>query len=99
MHPLSFENWRGKSTEAPWSFLSCHDTAANDLLQFHYIEIASNTSGDKYVLMIGDDHFDYEWLFAFPGHGQKCGQGDYLLGCRFWGPKWSHVRWPDPFQK
>lgn len=42
-----------------------HGTSANDLLQFDYIEVAPSTTGDKYVLMLRDDHSDYKWFFAF----------------------------------
>ena len=43
-----------------------HGTAPNDLVQFDYIEIAPASNGDKYILMLRDDHSDYKWLFAYP---------------------------------
>lgn len=45
---------------------SVHGTSANDLLQFDYIEIAPSSTGEKYVLMLRDDHSEYCWFFAFP---------------------------------
>lgn len=42
-----------------------HGTDPNDLLQFDYIEIAPADTGEKYVLMLRDDHSSYCWLFAF----------------------------------
>ena len=42
-----------------------HGTSPNDLLQFDYIEIAPGEEGDKYILMLRDDHSDYKWFFAF----------------------------------
>lgn len=44
---------------------SVHGTSPNELLQFDYIEIAPSGTGDKYVLMLRDDHSDYKWFFAF----------------------------------
>lgn len=44
---------------------SVHGTAPNDLVQFDYIEIAPSRTGEKYVLMLRDDHSDYKWFFAF----------------------------------
>lgn len=42
-----------------------HGTGSNDLLQFDYIEVAPAATGEKYVLMLRDDHSSYCWLFAF----------------------------------
>lgn len=42
-----------------------HGTGPNDLLQFDYIEIGSASTGEKYVLMLRDDHSSYCWFFAF----------------------------------
>lgn len=44
-----------------------HGTAANDLLQFDYLEIAEASTGEKYVLMLRDDHSNYCWFFSFAG--------------------------------
>lgn len=41
-----------------------HGTKPNDLLQFDYIEIAHGRSGEKYVLMLRDDHSNYAWFYA-----------------------------------
>ena len=43
-----------------------HGTKPNALLQFDYIELGMGANGDKYVLMLRDDHSDYKWFFAFP---------------------------------
>ena len=40
-----------------------HGTKPNDLLQFDYIEIAPGSNGEKYVLMLRDDHSNYAWFF------------------------------------
>lgn len=45
---------------------SVYGTNPNDILQFDYIEIAPNSTGEMYVLMFQDDHSDYKWGFAFP---------------------------------
>lgn len=42
-----------------------HGTAPNELLQFDYIELDESRTGEKYVLMLRDDHSDYKWSFAF----------------------------------
>lgn len=42
-----------------------HGTKPNDLLQFDYIELAPSSEGDKYVLMLLDDHSVYKWFYAF----------------------------------
>ena len=42
-----------------------HGTAPNDLVQFDYIEIGPSNTGEKYVLMVRDDHSDYKWFFPF----------------------------------
>lgn len=50
----------------PHPFGPCiHGTAPSYLLQFDYIEIAPSQTGEKYVLMLRDDHLDYNWFFAF----------------------------------
>ena len=46
--------------------LSVHGTKANDNLQFDYIDLGASQSGDKYVLMLRDDHSDYKCFLAFP---------------------------------
>lgn len=33
-----------------------HGTVPNDLLQFDYIEVALAATGEKYVLMLREDH-------------------------------------------
>ena len=42
---------------------SFHGTAPHDLLQFDYIELGESSSGEKYVLMLRDDHSDFKWFF------------------------------------
>lgn len=54
----------GGNTPRPFG-PAVHGTKANDLLQFDYIEIGPSDTGEKYVLMLRDDHSDYKWLFAF----------------------------------
>jgi transposase InsO family protein len=44
---------------------SVHGTSPNDLLQFDYIEIGPGHKGEKYVLMLRDDHSSYAWFFPF----------------------------------
>lgn len=41
-------------------------TMPSVLLQLDYIETAASSAGEKYVLMLRDDHSDYKWFFAFP---------------------------------
>lgn len=43
-----------------------HGTKSNDLLQLDYIELGPSTGGNKYALMLHDDHWDFNRLFAFP---------------------------------
>lgn len=40
-----------------------HGTSSNDLLQFYYIDIGLGKDGQKYVLMLRDDHSDYKRVF------------------------------------
>ena len=42
-----------------------HGTGPNDLLQFDVIELGPTSDGGKYVLMLQDDHSDYNWGFPF----------------------------------
>ena len=42
---------------------SVFGSEANDLLQFDYIELGPSSEGAKYVLMLRDDHSDYNWFF------------------------------------
>ena len=42
-----------------------HGTAANDLLQFDFLEIGPGTGGMKYILMLRDDFSAYCWLCPF----------------------------------
>lgn len=41
-------------------------TKPDDLLQFDYLKLGESTSGDKYVLMMRDDHSAYAWLYPTP---------------------------------
>lgn len=43
-----------------------HGTKPNDLVQFDYIDLGPSKTGDKYVLMLRDDHSAYKWFFCFP---------------------------------
>lgn len=44
---------------------SVHCISRNDLIQVDYIEITPSRTGEKYVLMLRDDHSDYKRFFAF----------------------------------
>lgn len=45
--------------------LALHGTTPNDLLHFDYMEICKSSAGEKYILILRDDHSDYCWLFPF----------------------------------
>lgn len=53
----------GRKVPRPFS-PAFHGTAMNDLLQFGYIEISPSTSGEKYILIMREDHSDYMWFYA-----------------------------------
>lgn len=38
-------------------------TSPNELLQFDFLELGKSTTGDKYVLMLRDDHSGYTWIY------------------------------------
>lgn len=60
----------------------------NDLEQFDYIEIVPGTDGDKYVLMLRDDHSDYKWLFAFDNtFASNAAISNLDWAADFWVPK------------
>lgn len=40
-----------------------HGTMPNDLVQFDYIEMGTGRTGDKYILMVRDDHSGYCWFY------------------------------------
>ena len=40
-----------------------HGTKPNDLLLFDYIDLGPSTVGDRYVLMLKDDHSGYCWFY------------------------------------
>lgn len=40
-----------------------HGTIPNDLFQFDYIELGDSETGDKYILMVREDHSGYSWLY------------------------------------
>lgn len=40
-----------------------HGTTPNALLQFDYIEMGLGSTGDKYILMLRDDHSGYSWFY------------------------------------
>jgi len=42
-----------------------HGTKPNDLVQFDYLEIGPSKTGEKYLLLLRDDHSDYKWFFVF----------------------------------
>eukprot|EP00171_Calliarthron_tuberculosum_P009514 IDg9514t1 len=54
MHSLNLYNWR---REMPRTFSpSVHDKKQNDLFRFDFIDLGTATDGEKYVLMLRDDH-------------------------------------------
>lgn len=55
IHCLDGWMWKKLCTLAP----AVHGTAPNDLLQLDYVEIALAASGEKYLLMLRDDHSNY----------------------------------------
>lgn len=40
-----------------------YGTKPNDLLQFGYLDLGKSITGDRYVLMTGDDHIGYAWVY------------------------------------
>lgn len=40
-----------------------HGTTPNALLQFNLIEMCTSPSGERYILMLRDDHSGYSWLY------------------------------------
>lgn len=45
---------------------SLFETAPSNLVQFDYINLGEGAEGDKYALLLRDDHSGYCWFFAFP---------------------------------
>lgn len=43
-----------------------YGTEPNSLVQFDYLDLGTSYTGDKYVLMISDDHSGYSWLYPTP---------------------------------
>lgn len=62
---IAFQPLEGGKVPRPFG-PAVHRTSANDLLQFDYIGIAKAHSGEKYVLILRDDHSNYCWLYACP---------------------------------
>jgi transposase InsO family protein len=76
-----------------------HGTAANDLLQFDYIELAPSNLGDKYVLMLRDDHSDYNWSFSFPDtSAENAARAIIDWAAAFGAPKQLMSDWPTHFK-
>lgn len=73
LHPLLVDNWRGEGPAFIWPGRSWHKSQRPT--KSDYIEIAPSSSGEKYSLMLRDDHSDYKWLFAFAdtsaGHASR----------------------------
>lgn len=49
----------GEKISRPF-LLAFHGKSLNDLVQFDYIELGDSQNGDKYVLMLFDEHSDYK---------------------------------------
>lgn len=50
-------------------------TKPNDLLQFNYLTLGKSVTGDRYVLMMRDDHSGYAWLHPTPStNGEEAAQ-------------------------
>lgn len=60
IHSLSIAGWEKDSRSLGAAF---HNTTPNELPQFDYIEVASNTTGEKYVSMLPDDDSDFKGFF------------------------------------
>lgn len=41
-----------------------HGTEPNDLVQFDFIKMGVGTTGEKYILVLRDDHNSYCWLYS-----------------------------------
>lgn len=68
-----------------------HGTTRNHLLQLDYILITAAATGEKYVLMLRDDHSNYRWFFAFADTSAE-NPAHAIIDCSaaFWGSKWSY---------
>lgn len=64
---------------------SVHGTKPNDLSQFDYVEMARSKTGEKYILMIRDDHSNYKWFFAFDSTSAKNAAHAILDWCAAFG--------------
>lgn len=42
-----------------------HGTQRNDLIQSDCVEFGASRSGEQYVILVGDDHSAYCWLYLF----------------------------------
>ena len=43
-----------------------YGTKPNDFLKFEYIELGQSNSGEKYLLMLREDHSDNKLFCSFP---------------------------------
>lgn len=62
-----------------------HGTSPNSLVQFYCIELGPSHTGDKYVLMIRDDHSNYCWVFPFPTTNDKNAANELIDWCASFG--------------
>lgn len=61
-----------------------HETSPNDLPQLHHVDLGGSNNGDKYALMLRNDHSDYT-LFCFFDTCAENGATDIIEWCTLFG--------------
>lgn len=56
-----------------------YGTAPNGLTHFDDIEVFTVTRGEKYILILRNNHSNYRWLFAFPSTANKMPLAQYQI--------------------
>lgn len=75
----------GERTPRPFG-PSTFGTHPNDLLQFDYIDMGKSTTGDKYILMLRDDHSGYAWFYPTVSTSAEQAASAIVDWCAAFGP-------------
>lgn len=73
-------------------------TEPNYLLHFNYLDLRKLNTGDRYVLMMREDHNGYAWLYPTPSTSAEEAAYAIIDWCAAFGPPASFMSdGPTPF--
>lgn len=77
----------GRENVPPTPGLAMFRTKHNDLLKFDNCDLGKSTTGDRYILMIREDHSGYSFLYTTPSTDVQEVAYSIIVWCDAFGPR------------